>query len=88
MNAKIVQPSAGQACCCVALAVVRVLIPPAPGRPHESELLLCGHHYRASRAVLAAAHAAVEELSGSSADTMAWFHDDRGRSAQAAVAAG
>jgi hypothetical protein len=88
MNAKIGQPSADQACCCVALAVVRVLMPPAPGRPHETELLLCGHHYRVSRAVLAATHAAAHELAGSSADTMAWFHDDHGRPAQAAVAAG
>jgi len=37
---------AGQACCCVARAVVRVIMPPAAGRPDETELLLCGHHYR------------------------------------------
>ena len=72
----------------MAQAVVRVLMPPAKHRPNETELLLCGHHYRVSRPVLAAARAAVHELAGSSADTMAWFHDDRDRSAQAAVAAG
>jgi hypothetical protein len=39
--------------------VVRVLIPPAPARPHSVDLLLCGHHYRASGAALAAAAGAV-----------------------------
>ena len=71
-------PAAGQsggACCCVAQAVVRVVIPPTAGRPREIELLLCGHHYRVSRTALVAAHAAVSELPGSSADA-AWFHDD------------
>ena len=72
----------GGACCCVAQAVVRVVIPPTAGRPREIELLLCGHHYRVSRAALAAAHTTVSELAGSSADA-AWFHDD---SAQAVPA--
>src|SRR5512135_3263173 len=63
-----------QACCCVARAVVRVVVPPTAARPHETELLLCGHHYRASRAALAAARATVAELPGS-ADADAWFHD-------------
>jgi len=65
----------GQACCCVARAVVRVVMPPTASRPHETELLLCGHHYRVSRAALTAAHATVSELPGS-ADAAAWFHDD------------
>lgn len=78
---------AGQACCCVATAVVRVVMPIAPGRPHETELLLCGHHYRAARSALAAAHARVEELPVSPADAAAWFHDDRDRSVRASVAA-
>jgi hypothetical protein len=65
----------GQACCCVAQAVVRVVIPPTAGRPHEIELLLCGHHYRVSRAALAAAHATMSELPASSTDAV-WFHDD------------
>ncbi len=84
-------PMAGpsdEACCCVARAVVRVTIPPAPGRPHETELLLCGHHYRVSRSALSAAHARVEELNASPAAAAAWFHDDHGRSAQATVGAG
>jgi hypothetical protein len=77
-----------RACCCVARAVVRVVMPPTAARPHESELLLCGHHYRVSRAALSAAHASVHELAGHCADPSDWFHDDRGQHAQAPVAAG
>jgi hypothetical protein len=43
-------------------------MPPTAGRPHETELLLCGHHYRISRVALAAAHATVSELPGSADD--------------------
>ncbi len=71
--------SADRACCCVAKAVVRVVMPSAPGRPHETELLLCGHHYRVSRQALAAAHARVDELPSSRGDTTAWFHGDHDR---------
>jgi hypothetical protein len=72
-------PSLDQACCCVARAVVRAVMPPSPGRPHETELLLCGHHYRVSRDALAAAHARVEELGARATDATAWLHDDRAR---------
>jgi hypothetical protein len=68
-----------QACCCVARAVVRVVMPSTLGRPHETELLLCGHHYRVSRPAMAAAHARVKELADGAADDTAWFHDDRTR---------
>jgi hypothetical protein len=68
----------GQACCCVAQAVVRVIMPPTADRPHEMGLLLCGHHYRDSRAALTAAHATMSELPGSAADVAAWFQDDPG----------
>jgi hypothetical protein len=73
-------PSLDRACCCVARAVVRVVMPQTSGRPHETELLLCGHHYRVSRDALVAARARVEELPGTAADATAWFHDDRARS--------
>jgi hypothetical protein len=53
---------AGRACCCPATAVIRVVMPPTQARPHDTELLLCGHHYRISRPVLAAAHAAFSEV--------------------------
>jgi hypothetical protein len=52
----------GRACCCPARAVVRVIMAPTPARPHSVDLLLCGHHYRASRQALAAAKATVTEL--------------------------
>ncbi len=63
------------ACCCSARATVRVTMPPTQGRPHETDLLLCAHHYRASRAALAAAHAAVRPLPGTSPDVAAWIGD-------------
>jgi hypothetical protein len=77
----------GQACCCVARAVVRVVMPLTAYRPHETELLLCGHHYRVSRAALAAAHATVSELPGTADDPDAWFHGDSSYLAKAPVPA-
>jgi hypothetical protein len=44
--------------------VVKVVIPPAPGRPHSADLLLCGHHYRESQAALAAIGAVVLDRTG------------------------
>ena len=54
----------GPACCCPANPVVRVIMPAAGVRPHRTELLLCGHHYRVSLQALAAANATVTELLG------------------------
>ncbi len=54
----------GPACCCPANPVVRVVMPATAARPHPTELLLCGHHYRVSRQALAAAGATVSELRG------------------------
>jgi hypothetical protein len=68
------------ACCCPAQAMVRVIMPPAATRPHETELLLCGHHYRVARQALTAAHAAVCELPWTPRDTAAWILDDPDRS--------
>lgn len=70
----------------MARAVARVVMPPTTTRPHETELLLCGHHYRVSRAALTAAHATLSELPGSAADAAAWFHDDPGQPGPAPVA--
>ena len=63
----------GLACCCPARAAVRVTMPPTQARPRETDLRLCGHHYRASRAALAAAHATVRALPGTSPDVAAWI---------------
>jgi hypothetical protein len=54
----------GPACCCPANPVVRVIMPATAARPHRTELLLCGHHYRVSRQALAAANATIAELPG------------------------
>ncbi|WP_300602965.1 hypothetical protein [Trebonia sp.] len=51
-----------RSCCCPARPMVKVIMPPAPGRPDPVDLWLCGHHYRASRAALLAAGADVEDL--------------------------
>lgn len=45
--------------CCVASAAYRVVLPPAEARPRPAELLLCGHHYRQSRAAFGPAGAVV-----------------------------
>jgi lysylphosphatidylglycerol synthetase-like protein (DUF2156 family) len=60
---------ADRSCCCAARPVVKVLIPPAPARPHSADLLLCGHHYLASRAALAAVGASVIDETGEVVDT-------------------
>src|SRR6516164_10857185 len=55
---------ASSACCCPAKPVVVAVMPPAPGRDHPTDLLLCGHHYRASRQALATAGAVVYDATG------------------------
>jgi hypothetical protein len=37
-------------------------MPPAPGREHATDLLLCDHHYRASLPALAAARTVVFDM--------------------------
>ena len=39
-------------------------MPAAPGRGHETDLLLCGHHFRASREALQLAGASVYDRAG------------------------
>ena len=53
-----------RACCCPARPVVTVIMPPAPGRPHPVDLLLCRHHFQVSRASLADAGAAAYDNTG------------------------
>ncbi len=66
-----------RACCCSARAMVQVIMPPTPARPHRTELLLCGHHYRVSRQALAAAGATVRELPWMPDSTAAWIELER-----------
>ena len=62
----------GRACCCPARPVVIAVMPPTPERSHPTDLLLCGHHYRASRKSLAAAGATVLDLNGVPVADDAW----------------
>jgi hypothetical protein len=55
---------AGRSCCCTARPAVVVLMPPSAGRPHATDLLMCMHHYMASRERLAAAGATVADATG------------------------
>ena len=52
------------ACCCPSRPAVRVVMPAAPDRSHPAELLLCGHHYRASSEALIRARASVYDRDG------------------------
>jgi hypothetical protein len=63
---------AGHSCCCPARPVVIAVMPPAPSRPHQTDLLLCGHHYRACRQALAAAGATVVDIDGSPVAGSTW----------------
>jgi hypothetical protein len=67
--------TAARACCCPAKAAVRVIMPPAQGRPGETDLLLCGHHYLVSRRALAAVGAIMRELPGTSPDVASWIRE-------------
>jgi hypothetical protein len=55
---------ASRACCCPSRPAVIAIMPASPDRPHATELLLCGHHYRRSRRALAAAGATVLDPNG------------------------
>jgi hypothetical protein len=56
--------TAERACCCLAKPAVAAVLPPVPGRDHATDLLLCGHHYRASRHALDAAGAMIMDEHG------------------------
>jgi hypothetical protein len=53
-----------RACCCPAGPMFRIVMPATGGRGHPTDLLLCGHHYRVSRAALTAVGASVYDASG------------------------
>lgn len=55
---------AERACCCPGRPVVTVLMPPGQGRSHVTDLLLCGHHFRASRPALHAVGATAYDEAG------------------------
>lgn len=55
---------AGRACCCPGRPAVTVLVPPSGERSQVTDLLLCGHHFRVSRAALREAGATVYDAVG------------------------
>ena len=63
--------SASRACCCPAKPAVVVLMPPAPGRAHRTDLLLCRHHSRMSLQALTAAGAIILDPDDPAADSQA-----------------
>jgi hypothetical protein len=65
--------TADRACCCSAKPAVMALMPASRHRPHQTDLLLCAHHYRAARNDLAAVGATVVDDAGHVlATTDAW----------------
>jgi hypothetical protein len=56
--------TATRACCCVARPAVIALIPPGQGRASYTDLLLCMHHFRASRQALIASNASLLARNG------------------------
>jgi hypothetical protein len=63
---------APRACCCPAKPVIIAVVPPSKGRLKAVDVLLCAHHYRRSRAALAAAGAALLHISGLPVSAGAW----------------
>jgi hypothetical protein len=62
----------GRACCCAALPAVIAVLAPSASRPSATDLLLCGHHYRASLAALAARGATILDIGGHPLTADAW----------------
>jgi hypothetical protein len=63
---------AERACCCLAKPSVLVIMPPTRGRPHQTDLLMCWHHYRASRHSLAASGATALDADGRPVPDVDW----------------
>jgi hypothetical protein len=47
-------------------------MPAVAGRPHRTDLLLCGHHYRKARQALAVAGATVVSIDGIPVSGSTW----------------
>jgi hypothetical protein len=62
----------GRACCCAALPAVIAVLPPSVGRPSATDLLLCGHHYRASVTALTAREATILDIGGHPLTAGSW----------------
>jgi hypothetical protein len=71
------QRYADHACCCAAQPAVVAVMPPGGERQAETDLLLCGHHYRASKAALCAASATILDMKGCQLEGDYWPVDSR-----------
>jgi hypothetical protein len=65
---------AERGCCCTARPSVIAIMPPTAGRPHQTDLLLCWHHYRASRHTLAEARATALGADGTVIPDVDWLN--------------
>jgi len=63
---------AEHACCCLARPAVIAVMPATAIRPHATDLLLCGHHYRMCGRGLSAAGATILDMTGSPVTDGAW----------------
>ena len=63
---------ADRGCCCTAKPSVVAIMPPTSGRQHQTDLLLCWHHYRVSRRTLAEAGAIVLADDGTTVADIDW----------------
>jgi hypothetical protein len=68
---------ADRSCCCAAQPAVVAVIPPGGERQAETDLLLCGHHYRASKAALSAADATILDMKGCQLEGDYWPVESR-----------
>ena len=66
-----------RACCCPAQPAVIVVVPPRGQRLTATDLLLCGHHYRVSKAALAASGATILDMRGDALEGDDWPGDPR-----------
>jgi hypothetical protein len=62
----------GRACCCAARPAVIAVLPPSANRQSDTDLLFCGHHYRALLPALAGHGATILGISGHPLTMGAW----------------
>jgi hypothetical protein len=67
----------GQACCCTAKPMVKVLMPPVRPGGEPVDLLMCGHHFRAGELALLAAGAAAFDADGALLMPADWQDESR-----------